>query len=122
MFRTMVKSKIHRATVTQADLNYIGSLTVDLDLLDAADLIAGEQVHVVNVTNGARLVTYLIEGERGSGIISVNGAGARLAHPGDILIIIGYGVADTETESVKPKVVFVDGNNRIADLGHLLDR
>jgi aspartate 1-decarboxylase len=122
MFRTLLKSKIHRATVTRAELHYIGSLTVDVDLLEATDLVAGEQVHVVDVTNGARLITYVIEGERGSGIISVNGAGARLIHPGDVVIVIGYGIADPDVTPVKPKVVFVDANNKIVDIGHHLDR
>ena len=83
MLRTMMKSKIHRATVTQADLHYVGSVTVDEDLLDAADLLVGELVHIVDVTNGARLETYSIAGERGSGVIGINGAAARLVHPGD---------------------------------------
>ena len=83
MLRTMMKSKIHRATVTQADLHYVGSVTVDEDLLDAADLLPGELVHIVDVTNGARLETYTIAGERGSGVIGINGAAARLVHPGD---------------------------------------
>ena len=91
MLRTMMKSKIHRATVTQADLHYVGSVTVDEDLLDAADLLPGELVHIVDVTNGARLETYTIAGERGSGVIGINGAAARLVHPGDVVILIGYG-------------------------------
>ena len=90
MYRTMFKSKIHRATVTQADLNYVGSITIDPDLMDAADLLAGEQVAVVDVTNGARLETYVIEGERGSGVIGINGAAAHLVHTGDLVIIISY--------------------------------
>ena len=94
MLRTMMKSKIHRATVTQADLHYVGSVTVDEDLLDAADLLAGELVHIVDVTNGARLETYTIAGERGSGVIGINGAAARLVHPGDTVILIGYGQMD----------------------------
>src|SRR4051794_31883670 len=107
----MLKSKIHRATVTRADLHYVGSLTVDADLLDAADLVVGEQVHVVDVTNGSRLVTYVIEGERGSGVIGVNGAAAHLVHPGDLVIIIGYATVDAdEAKSLLPKVVFVDGH------------
>jgi aspartate 1-decarboxylase len=118
----MLKSKIHRATVTQADLHYVGSLTVDRDLLDAADLLAGEQVHVVDVTNGARLVTYVIEGERGSGVIGVNGAAARCVLPGDVIIVIGYAVmSDDEARSAKPNVVFVDGQNHIVSLGHDMD-
>ncbi len=94
MLRTMMKSKIHRATVTQADLHYVGSVTVDEDLLDAADLLPGELVHIVDVTNGARLETYTIAGERGSGVIGINGAAARLVHPGDLVILIGYGQMD----------------------------
>jgi aspartate 1-decarboxylase len=94
MLRTMLKSKIHRATVTRADLHYVGSLTVDEDLLDAADLLPGERVAVVDVTNGARLETYVIPGERGSGVIGVNGAAAHLVHPGDLVIVISYGVMD----------------------------
>ena len=92
MMRTMLKSKIHRATVTQADLHYVGSVTVDEDLLDAADLLPGEQVAIVDVTNGARLETYVIPGERGSGVIGINGAAAHLVHPGDLVILISYGV------------------------------
>ena len=96
MLRTMMKSKIHRATVTQADLHYVGSVTVDEDLLDAADLLPGELVHIVDVTNGARLETYTIAGERGSGVLGINGAAARLVHPGDVVILIGYGQLTTE--------------------------
>ena len=95
MLRTMMKSKIHRATVTQADLHYVGSVTVDEDLLDAADLLSGELVHIVDVTNGARLETYTIAGERGSGVIGINGAAARLVHPGDTVILIAYGQMET---------------------------
>ena len=95
MLRTMMKSKIHRATVTQADLHYVGSVTVDEDLLDAADLLPGEQVHIVDITNGARLETYTIAGERGSGVIGINGAAAHLVHPGDLVILIGYGQMET---------------------------
>ena len=91
MLRTMLKSKIHRATVTQADLHYVGSVTVDEDLMEAADLLEGEQVAIVDVTNGARLETYVITGPRGSGVIGINGAAARLVHPGDLVILIGYG-------------------------------
>jgi aspartate 1-decarboxylase len=118
MFRTMLKSKIHRATVTQADLHYVGSVTVDLDLMEAADLLAGEQVAIVDVTNGARLETYVIPGERGSGVIGINGAAAHLVHPGDIVILIAYGqMDDSEARTYKPRVVFVDADNRVADLG-----
>ena len=90
MLRTMLKSKIHRATVTQADLHYVGSVTIDADLMDAADLLEGEQVTIVDIDNGARLVTYAITGERGSGVIGINGAAAHLVHPGDLVILIAY--------------------------------
>lgn len=123
MLRTMLKSKIHRATVTQADLNYVGSLTVDRDLLEAADLLPGEQVHVVDITNGARVVTYVIEGEGGSGVIGVNGAAARLIQPGDLVIVIAYATfSDEQARAYQPRVVFVDERNHIASLGHALDR
>jgi len=116
--RTMLKSKIHRATVTQADLHYVGSLTVDKDLMEAADLLPGEQVAVVDVTNGARLETYVIEGERGSGVIGINGAAAHLVHPGDLVIIISYAQMDDElARRYRPRVVHVDGQNRIVDVG-----
>ncbi|WP_371497791.1 aspartate 1-decarboxylase [Kitasatospora sp. NBC_00374] len=118
MLRTMLKSKIHRATVTQADLHYVGSVTVDEDLLDAADLLPGELVHIVDITNGARLETYTIAGPRGSGVIGINGAAARLVHPGDLVILIAYGQMDTaEAKAYLPKVVFVDGANRITSIG-----
>jgi aspartate 1-decarboxylase len=118
MFRTMLKSKIHRATVTQADLHYVGSVTVDQDLMDAADLLAGEQVAIVDVTNGARLETYTIAGERGSGILGINGAAARLVHPGDVVILIGYGQLETaEARALRPHVVFVDADNKILATG-----
>ena len=119
MYRTMLKSKIHRATVTQADLHYVGSITIDAALMDAADLLPGEQVAVVDVTNGARLETYVIEGERGSGVIGINGAAAHLVHPGDLVIIISYaGVPDVSAKSYLPKVVLVDANNQVDELGH----
>jgi len=118
MLRTMMKSKIHRATVTQADLHYVGSVTVDQDLLDAADLLPGELVHIVDVTNGARLETYTIAGERGSGVIGINGAAARLVHPGDVVILIGYGQMETaEAREHQPHVVFVDADNRVMATG-----
>jgi aspartate 1-decarboxylase len=117
MLRTMLKSKIHRATVTQADLHYVGSVTVDRDLLDAADLLPGEQVAIVDVTNGARLETYVIEGERGSGVIGINGAAAHLVHPGDLVIIISYAqLADAAARAYEPRIVHVDGHNRIVRL------
>jgi aspartate 1-decarboxylase len=114
----MLKSKIHRATVTQADLHYVGSVTVDEDLLDAADLLPGEQVAIVDVTNGARLETYVIPGPRGSGIIGINGAAAHLVHPGDLVILISYGLLDDETaRRYRPTVVHVDAANKIVDRG-----
>ncbi|WP_128380674.1 aspartate 1-decarboxylase [Streptomyces cavernae] len=118
MFRTMFKSKIHRATVTQADLHYVGSVTIDTELLEAADLLPGELVHIVDITNGARLETYVIEGERGSGVIGINGAAAHLVHPGDLVIIISYAqVSDAEARTLRPRVVHVDAGNRIVALG-----
>ncbi|WP_326574446.1 aspartate 1-decarboxylase [Streptomyces sp. NBC_00487] len=118
MLRTMFKSKIHRATVTQADLHYVGSVTIDADLLDAADLLPGELVHIVDITNGARLETYVIEGERGSGVVGINGAAAHLVHPGDLVIIISYAqVSDAEARTLEPRVVHVDRDNRIVALG-----
>ncbi len=118
MLRTLFKSKIHRATVTQADLHYVGSVTVDADLLDAADLLPGELVHIVDVTNGARLETYVIEGERGSGVVGINGAAAHLVHPGDLVILISYAqMEDAEARAYVPRVVHVDAANRIVELG-----
>jgi aspartate 1-decarboxylase len=114
MQRHLMKSKIHRATITAADLHYEGSLTVDENLLDAADLIQHEEVQVVNVNNGARFSTYVIPGPRGSGIMQLNGAAARMGHPGDVIIVISYGVftAD-EAKRHSPRVILVDGENRI---------
>src|SRR3954454_414927 len=113
MFRNMLKSKIHRATVTQADLHYVGTVTIDEDLMDAAALLPGEQVAIVDIDNGARLETYVIAGPRGSGVIGINGAAARLVHEGDLVIIISYcTVTDVEARQLRPKVVFVDGDNR----------
>lgn len=118
MFRTMLKSKIHRATVTRADLHYVGSVTVDEDLMEAADLLPGEQVAIVDVTNGARLETYVIAGERGSGVLGINGAAAHLVHPGDLVILIAYGLMDrVEAASYRPRVVFVDERNRVLHSG-----
>ncbi|MCW2749182.1 MAG: aspartate 1-decarboxylase subunit alpha [Aeromicrobium sp.] len=119
MLRAMMTSKIHRATVTQADLHYVGSVTVDQDLLDAANLLPGEMVHIVDIDNGERLVTYTIAGERGSGVIGINGAAARLVHPGDLVILIAYGqMEDAEAREFKPSVVFVDSDNHIIGTGH----
>jgi aspartate 1-decarboxylase len=117
--RTMLKSKIHRATVTQADLHYVGSVTVDSDLLDAADLLPGERVAIVDVTNGARLETYVIAGPRGTGVVGINGAAAHLVHPGDLVILIAYAQMDDATaRSYRPRIVHVDADNRIVHLGH----
>ena len=114
MQRHMMKSKIHRATITSADLHYEGSLTVDQDLLDAADLLSYEEIQVVNVNNGARFTTYVISGERGSGVVQLNGAAARLGMPGDLVILIAYAtIEDAEAERFVPRVVFVDGRNHI---------
>ncbi|WP_330333802.1 aspartate 1-decarboxylase [Streptomyces sp. NBC_00536] len=118
MLRTLFKSKIHRATVTQADLHYVGSVTIDADLMEAADLLPGELVHIVDIDNGARLETYVIEGERGSGVIGINGAAAHLVHPGDLVILISYGqFEDAEARAFVPRVVHVDADNRIVELG-----
>ncbi|AEK35842.1 aspartate 1-decarboxylase [Corynebacterium variabile] len=118
MLRTMMKSKIHRATVTQADLHYVGSCTIDADLMESADILEGEQIDIVDVDNGARLTTYAITGERGSGMISINGAAAHLVHPGELVIIIGYGqYTAEELKDYNPRVVFVDGENRQVSLG-----
>lgn len=115
MQRHLMKSKIHRATITSADLHYEGSLTVDEDLLDAADLVEFEEVQVVNVNNGARFSTYVIPGERGSGVLQLNGAAARLGLPGDLVIVISYGLYDeAEGAGHRPRVVFVDERNRVA--------
>lgn len=114
MLRTVMKSKIHRATVTQADLNYVGSITIDRLLLEAADLVPNEKVQIVNNNNGARFETYVIEGEPGSGVICLNGAAARLVTPGDIVIIISYAImSDEEIKTYQPRLVYVDDKNRI---------
>jgi aspartate 1-decarboxylase len=116
MFLTMLKSKLHRVRVTQAELNYVGSITIDEDLMDAAGLLENEQVHIVNNNNGERLITYVIKGERGSGIICLNGAAARRAQVGDIIIIIAYTMlSDEEARTHKPIVVFPDENNRLVN-------
>lgn len=109
MFIEVVKSKIHRVTVTEANLNYIGSITIDEDLLDAANLIANEKVSIVNNNNGERFETYIIKGERGSGVVCLNGAAARKAQPGDIIIVMSYAMMDfEEAKTFKPTVVFPD--------------
>ena len=117
-FRTMLKSKIHRATVTMADLDYVGSITIDADLMVAADILPHEQVHVLDVTNGARLETYAIPGEPGSGVIAINGAAAHLVHVGDVVIIVSYvSVSDPGARSWQPTVVHVDARNNMVALG-----
>ncbi|MDN3016732.1 aspartate 1-decarboxylase [Paenibacillus sp. BSR1-1] len=119
MFRTMMNGKIHRATVTEANLNYVGSITIDEEILDAVGMIANEKVQIVNNNNGARLETYIIPGERGSGVVCLNGAAARLVQPGDIVIIISYAfVAEEKVSAHKPKVAIMDENNRIKELLH----
>ena len=118
MQRTMLYAKLHRVTVTEADLNYVGSVTIDRTLLDAAHLLPGERVDVVDVTNGNRLTTYVIEGEAGSGQICINGAAAHLIQPGDIAIIISYAQMDEdEALTFVPRVVFVDHDNHIVEIG-----
>lgn len=126
MIRTMLKSKIHRATITDSDLHYVGSITIDPDLLDAADILVNEQVAVVDVDNGARFETYTIAGERGSGEIKVNGAAARLVHQGDTVIVISYGLYGVaDLADYEPRVVHVDRANRVlvvdADVASLHD-
>lgn len=119
MFRTMLKSKIHRATVTEADLHYVGSVAIDRDLMDAADLLEGEQVAIADITNGARLETYVIPAPRGSGTITINGAAAHLVKAGDLVIIMNYASMDeAEAKRWKPIVVHVDENNRVISLGN----
>ena len=116
MFITVLKSKLHRVKVTQAELNYVGSITIDEDLMDAANLRENEQVHIVNNNNGERLITYVIKGERGTGIICLNGAAARKAQVGDIVIIIAYAMmSNEEAKTHKPTVVFPDENNRLVN-------
>ncbi|WP_251075855.1 aspartate 1-decarboxylase [Streptomyces sp. ISL-12] len=117
-FRDMLKSKIHRATVTQSDLHYVGSITIDAALMEAADLLPGEKVDVVDIDNGNRFSTYVITGDRDSGVIGVNGAAARLVAPGDLVIVISYSaVAEEMARSFQPRVVFVDAGNRIDAVG-----
>ncbi|CAJ1314567.1 aspartate 1-decarboxylase [Paenibacillus nuruki] len=119
MYRTMMKSKIHRATVTEANLNYVGSITIDEDLMDAADLLENEKVQIVNNNNGARLETYVIVGERGSGVVCLNGAAARLVQPGDTVIIISYAMMSAEELAThRPTLVFVDETNKAVMEAH----
>jgi aspartate 1-decarboxylase len=119
---TVLKSKIHRATVTDANLHYVGSITIDRDLLDAAGIFPYEMVHIVNVNNGQRFVTYAIEGARGAGDICLNGAAARLVHKGDIVIIIAYRqMEEAQMAGYQPTVVFVDAQNRQSAAGPLIE-
>jgi aspartate 1-decarboxylase len=114
MTRTLLKSKLHRATVTEANLDYEGSVTIDRDLMDAADLVAHERVDIWDCSNGARLSTYVIEGERGSGAICINGAAAHLIKPGDKVIIASFvGLDDAEARTFEPRICFVDSQNRL---------
>lgn len=117
MFRQMMKSKLHRATVTEANLNYVGSITIDEDLMELVDILPDEKVQIVNNNNGARFETYVIPGPRGSGVICLNGAAARLVQVGDTVIIISYGLmTDEEARRHKPKVAILDGQNRVVNL------
>jgi aspartate 1-decarboxylase len=117
MFRQMMKAKIHRATVTEANLNYVGSITIDQDLMEMVDILPDEKVQIVNNNNGARFETYTIPGPRGSGVICLNGAAARLVQPGDQVIIINYGyMTDEEAHRHKPKVAIMDEHNRVVNL------
>jgi aspartate 1-decarboxylase len=119
MFRTMMNGKIHRATVTEANLNYVGSITIDTDIIEAVGMAPNEKVQIVNNNNGARFETYIIPGERGSGVICVNGAAARLVQEGDIVIIISYAlVPDEKVPYHEPKVAIMDSRNRITDMIH----
>jgi aspartate 1-decarboxylase len=114
MMRTVLKSKVHRATITDAELHYTGSITLDPDLMEAADLLPFEKVLVVNFNNGSRLETYIIVGERGSGVVGLNGPSVRLGMPGDIVTVMGFAtVDDAEVRQVKPRIVLVDERNRV---------
>jgi aspartate 1-decarboxylase len=123
MKRTMLKSKVHRATVTGSDLHYVGSITMDPELLEGADILEHELVHVLDIDNGNRFETYTIAGARGSGDVVINGAAARLAHEGDKVIVVSYAEYDeSEIESYEPRVVHVDGRNRIVDVDSNVER
>ena len=117
--RTMLKSKVHRATVTDTNVDYEGSITLDVAIMEAADILPFEQVHVLDINNGVRLQTYAIEGVRGSGVVDMNGAAARLVNKGDIVIILAYDqVGDAEARSMRPQLVYVDERNRIVRISH----
>lgn len=118
MFRSLLQAKIHRATVTHADLNYEGSITLDPDLMDAADFREHQEVHIWNVTNGARFTTYVLTGERGKGQVCINGAAAHHAKPGDLVIIASFVMmSDDELATHRPRIIFVDAQNRIRESG-----
>lgn len=117
MYRTMMKGKLHRARITEANLNYVGSITIDEDLLDAVDMLPNEKVQIVNNNNGARFETYIIPGKRGSGVICVNGAAARLVQEGDVIIIISYAlVSEEEVKKFSPKVAIMNEENKIVEM------
>jgi len=117
MFRTMMNAKIHRARVTEANLNYVGSITIDENILDAVGMVPNEKVQIVNNNNGARFETYIIPGRRGSGVVCLNGAAARLVHEGDVVIIISYAlVSEEKIHHHKPKVAIMDENNEIVEM------
>ncbi|WP_078432807.1 aspartate 1-decarboxylase [Metabacillus halosaccharovorans] len=117
MFRTMLNAKIHRARVTEANLNYVGSITIDQDIIDAVGMLPNEKVQIVNNNNGARLETYIIPGERGSGVVCLNGAAARLVQEGDVVIILTYTmIAEENITSHQPKIAIMDENNKIVEI------
>ena len=117
MFVNLMKSKIHRARVTEANLNYVGSITIDEDLMEASDILRNEKVQIVNNNNGNRFETYVIPGVRGSGVICLNGAAARLVHPGDVIIIISYGLFEKkEASEFEPRIIFVNERNQIVEI------
>jgi aspartate 1-decarboxylase len=119
VLRHFLLGKIHRATVTRADINYVGSITIDIDLVEAAGFLENEKIDIYDVTNGARLSTYVIPGKRGSGEIGINGAAAHLVNPGDLVIIANYGwMTEEEAAARRPRVVHVDGKNRVVELAH----
>lgn len=117
MFRTLMRAKVHGATLTGANLNYVGSLTLDAGIMEQLDMLPNEQVQVLNLNTGSRLTTYLLPGEKGSGVVALNGAAARLGHPGDKVLIVAYAVmSEEEARQFRPKVVLVDDRNRIVEI------